>query len=257
MCRFVTLEAGPCGSSFSLPVFTTIRERRLPLSKSNSNLTSFQKASCGNAELFDDLPPPKALVCRAADSPGTLLSEVFDVYHSTFWHLITFRMDRRLMARVDADDILQDGFLATKQRINHWVNDPKYSLFAWVRMTILQTMIDIHRRHLDADMRCAGREISLGGARMPNTTAISLAGGLASNRTSPSGVAMRQESADQLHQAIEMMSDTDQEMIALRHFEGLTNKQAAEVLGLNITAASNRYVRALDRLQEVLKQFGS
>jgi RNA polymerase sigma-70 factor (ECF subfamily) len=49
------------------------------------------------------------------------------------------------------------------------------------------------------------------------------------------------------------MSELDQETIALRHFEGLTNSETAEVLGLSVTAASNRYVRALVRLREILE----
>jgi RNA polymerase sigma-70 factor (ECF subfamily) len=46
----------------------------------------------------------------------------------------------------------------------------------------------------------------------------------------------------------------DQEIIALRHFEDLTNAEAAEALGIQPTAASNRYVRAIVRLKEVLSQ---
>jgi DNA-directed RNA polymerase specialized sigma24 family protein len=42
------------------------------------------------------------------------------------------------------------------------------------------------------------------------------------------------------------------EVLALRHFEGLSNGETAAVLGLQKAAASNRYVRALKRLKEVL-----
>lgn len=201
---------------------------------------------------FDDVPPPAPLVARARDTPDEVLSEAFDAHYQSFWHLVTFRMDRRLMARVDADDILQDAYLAAKTRLHHWTGDPKHSLFVWMRMLVVQTLIDAYRRHIDADMRCAGREVSLGGPRMPHTTAASLADGLAADQTSPSGAAMRGESQAALQRAIGMMSETDQEMIALRHFEGLSNKQAAEVLGLNGTAASNRYVRAIAKLQTAL-----
>ena len=49
------------------------------------------------------------------------------------------------------------------------------------------------------------------------------------------------------------MDPIDREVLALRHFEELTNGEAAAVLGLTKTAASNRYVRALKRLQAVLE----
>jgi RNA polymerase sigma-70 factor (ECF subfamily) len=49
------------------------------------------------------------------------------------------------------------------------------------------------------------------------------------------------------------MDPLDREVLALRHFEELTNTEAAQVLGLSKTAASNRYLRALGRLRTLLK----
>jgi RNA polymerase sigma-70 factor, ECF subfamily len=48
------------------------------------------------------------------------------------------------------------------------------------------------------------------------------------------------------------MDPLDREILVLRHFEELSNSEAATVLGLSKTAASNRYIRALKRLKEIL-----
>jgi RNA polymerase sigma-70 factor (ECF subfamily) len=48
------------------------------------------------------------------------------------------------------------------------------------------------------------------------------------------------------------MDPLDREVVALRHFEQLTNAETAQVLGLEVSAASKRYVRALQRLKEIL-----
>ena len=48
------------------------------------------------------------------------------------------------------------------------------------------------------------------------------------------------------------MDPIDREILALRHFEELNNSETAAVLGLHKAAASNRYVRALRRLKEIL-----
>ena len=45
----------------------------------------------------------------------------------------------------------------------------------------------------------------------------------------------------------------DREVLILRHFEELSNAEAAEVLGIKPTAAINRYVRALKRLRDVFQ----
>jgi RNA polymerase sigma-70 factor, ECF subfamily len=50
------------------------------------------------------------------------------------------------------------------------------------------------------------------------------------------------------------MDPADREALALRHFEQLTNAEAAQVLGIQERAAAKRYVRALDRLKKVLAE---
>jgi RNA polymerase sigma-70 factor (ECF subfamily) len=49
------------------------------------------------------------------------------------------------------------------------------------------------------------------------------------------------------------MDPFDREILALRHFEELRNGEVAQILGLSKTAASNRYIRALERLKAMLK----
>jgi len=49
------------------------------------------------------------------------------------------------------------------------------------------------------------------------------------------------------------MEPIDREIIALRHFEELTNAEVPEVMGLDSSTASKRYIRALKRLQVMLE----
>ena len=49
------------------------------------------------------------------------------------------------------------------------------------------------------------------------------------------------------------MDPLDREVLALRHFEHLTNAEAAEVLGIKEAAAGKRYLR-LERLRAILVQ---
>ncbi len=180
-----------------------------------------------------------------------VLAEQFSQHRQRLWSTVNFRLDRRLIGRVDADDVLQEAYLDALQRINHYLKRPDVSLFVWLRSIVTQTLIDVHRRHLGAQMRDAGREVSLRGA-YTQATSISLAAHLLGRFTSPSQAAVRGEQIEQLQQALDQMSEVDQEVVALRHFEELTNKEVAEVLGLTQKAASIRYVRALARLKDFL-----
>jgi RNA polymerase sigma-70 factor (ECF subfamily) len=168
--------------------------------------------------------------------------------------MVNFRLDRRLCGRVDADDVLQEAYLDAAQRINHYLSKPSMSFFVWLRQIVLQTMIDLHRQHLGAQMRDAAREVSLHRGGYPQATSISLAAHLLGNLTSPSQAAMREEVSRQLEKALEAMSTIDREVLALRHFEELTNGEVAEVLGIQQKAASIRYVRAIARLKDILVQ---
>jgi RNA polymerase sigma-70 factor (ECF subfamily) len=48
------------------------------------------------------------------------------------------------------------------------------------------------------------------------------------------------------------MNELDREVIALRHFEELSNLETAEILDIEPAAASKRYIRALKRLKEIM-----
>jgi RNA polymerase sigma-70 factor (ECF subfamily) len=80
----------------------------------------------------------------------------------------------------------------------------------------------------------------------------SLANLLLGQLTSPSAAALHVEWQQRLQEALNSMDALDREVLALRHFEELSNSETAEVLGLTKTAASNRYIRALKRLNEIL-----
>jgi len=70
--------------------------------------------------------------------------------------------------------------------------------------------------------------------------------------TTASQAAIRVETQLQVQEALNSMDPIDREVLALRHFEMLSNEETAQVLGLKKTAASNRYIRALKRLKTIL-----
>ena len=80
----------------------------------------------------------------------------------------------------------------------------------------------------------------------------SLAAQLLGRYSTPSQAVMRAELKIRLQEALNRMDPLDREVLALRHFEELTNIETAQVLGLKQAAASNRYIRALERLRKLL-----
>ncbi len=180
------------------------------------------------------------------------LAAVFAIHRDRLWRIVKFRMDSRLLGRVEPEDVLQEAYLASAQRIEHYARDGFASPFVWLRVVVQQTLIDVYRRHLGAQMRDAGRDVSLAAPAFSQTTSESMAVFLAASMTSPSQAAVRSEAAEIVRQAVESMDPIDREILAMRHFEELTNGEAAEALGIRAQAASIRYIRALRRLKSIL-----
>ena len=136
------------------------------------------------------------------------------------------------------------------QRIHHFAEKPDTPLFLWLRWIVGQTLVQVHRRHLGASMRSVGNEVSL--SAPADASSISLARRLAADMTSPSQRVVKHEASELLEDAINAMEPLDREVLALRHFEELSNAEVAIALGLKKAAASKRYVRALARLRSAL-----
>ena len=181
------------------------------------------------------------------------LAQLFDFHRPRLRRIVNFRLDRRIYGRVDADDILQEAYLSAEQRMKRLLTDRPDTFFIWLRQIVNQTLIDIHRRQLGAQKRTAKRDVSIYGGWSSESTSASLAFHLLGCLTSPSQAALRTERAQQIDAALMGMSDIDREMLALRHFEELTNSEAAQVLDMTPQAASMSYVRALSRLRQVLE----
>lgn len=180
------------------------------------------------------------------------LAACFAVERPRLARMVQFRLDPRLRGRVDAEDVLQDAYVAAAQRLSALRDVQPMSPLVWFRLIVGQTLIDLHRRHVGAQMRNAERERSIQ-ARLADGTSMTMTFHLLGRFTSPSNAAVRAEMSELLTSALEAMNETDREVLALRHFEELTNKETAEVLGIEPKAASIRYVRALARLKEALQ----
>jgi len=193
----------------------------------------------------------EALLARLEEGDEQALALAFSRHRERLWQMVHFRLDQRLAGRVDEDDVLQDAYLDAAKRLRHFEDHGASSVFLWLRVIVGQTLVDVHRRHFGARMRSVHREVPMHDLYNPQATSVSIASKLLGRLTSPSHAAMRAELSDQLETALADMDPIDQEVLALRHFEELTNSEVAEVLGIQQKAASIRYVRALRRLRQI------
>jgi RNA polymerase sigma-70 factor (ECF subfamily) len=189
---------------------------------------------------------------QAAPDDGQELTELFERYRERLKLMVHLRLDRRLQARVDSSDVLQEAFLEGAERYESYKAKPTMPAFLWLRFLVGQRLTLMHRRHLGVKARAAGREVSLFHGALPEANSESLAAQLLGKLSSPSQVAMRSELQVKLQEALNSMDEIDREVLVLRHFEQLSNVEVAEVLGLAQRTASKRYITALRRLKEIV-----
>ena len=148
-------------------------------------------------------------------------------------------LDRRLQGRIDPSDVIQDAYLEAARRLPEYLRESApMPLFLWLRFLTAQALQALHRRHL---------------ARRPGTpVARSRSAAAAFPRrpprhwphnswaTTPAQRSRHPCRAEaRLEEALNCMDPLDREVLALRHFEQLSNAEYARV-SLSESAATKR-----------------
>jgi RNA polymerase sigma-70 factor (ECF subfamily) len=167
------------------------------------------------------------LVEQAATGDDQAWAELIARHRDRLKQMVAVRMDHRLRGRLDPSDIIQEACLVASKQISNY-------------------------RHLGAQARGVSREVSLYRGAFPEATSEDLALQLAGRLRTPTQEAIRIEQTAALQEAFNALDPIDREILALRHFEQLSNGEAATVLGIDKSATSKRYGRALRRLKGLL-----
>src|SRR5215813_4462783 len=192
------------------------------------------------------------LVIRAAGGDDQAWERLMSDHRPRLQRMIGLRLDRRLQGRVDPSDVIQEAYIDAARRLGEYSKNPPMPFYLWLRFLAGQRLLEQHRRHLGAQARDAGRELSLYRGAFPETTSADLAAHFLGKLSSPSQAAVKIEQKIRLQEALNSLEPIDREILALRHFEQLSNAETAQVLGIDKSAASKRYARALVRLKDLL-----
>lgn len=162
-------------------------------------------------------------------------------------------MDRRLAARFDPSDVIQDALAEAEQRLDEYLRDRPVSFYPWLRHIAWERLVDLHRRHIRAQRRSVTRELRRD-SELPDESVLALGGQLVGSGTSPSGRLIRAELRERVQAALARLAPRDYEVLVLRHLEGLSTDEMAAVLGVGTGAVMTRHTRALVRLRTLLEE---
>ncbi len=179
------------------------------------------------------------------------VNRLLDDHRAAVHRMVRMRLDRRIQRRVDVSDVVQDVLVEANRRLQEYLKDPVMSFHLWIRQITRDRIIDAHRRHRASAKRSVDREQAVAPLG-DDPSSIILAERLCDPELTPAAAATRREMARQVERAITRLSESDHEIIVMRHYEQLTNQEVSQALGLTEPAASMRYLRAIRRLRTLL-----
>jgi RNA polymerase sigma-70 factor (ECF subfamily) len=188
------------------------------------------------------------LVEQAGLSDMVARQQLLESQRARLRRMVAVRIDRRLAARVDPSDIVQEALTDASRHFHDYLRDRPLPFYPWLRRLAWERMIEAQRRHILADRRSVTRERS----RCPfgeNDSSAALADHLLASQTSPSGHLIREENRRRLLTTLAELSPRDREVLVLRYLEGLAPGEIAAVLGISAGAVMTRHTRALSRLR--------
>ncbi len=199
------------------------------------------------------LPEHEEILRQLGDDREEALARFFSEVRDRLARVVAFRLDYRLSGRVSESDVIQDTFVRAAQRIDSYLEKPDMPFFVWLRLEASQRLHEIHRQHFGAEKRDVRREVNMTQKPAGNATSLALAAHLVAQMTSASQIIERAEQINRLERTLSELNELDREVIALRHFEEMSNIETAEILKIEPAAASKRYIRALKRLKEIME----
>jgi RNA polymerase sigma-70 factor, ECF subfamily len=199
-------------------------------------------------------PDTDELVQRSAHGDAAARQELLARHRGRLRQMIGVRLDRRLLARLDPSDVVQEVLVEAHQKLDDYLRDRPLPFYPWLRQIAWQRLVKIHQHH-HARKRQVTREgppVPL----LPDESAEELAQRLAGSGTSPSGHALREEARRRVREALGGLGERDREVLVLRYLEQMSLAEIAAVLGTSVGAVKSRHARALLRLQTLLGEGG-
>jgi RNA polymerase sigma-70 factor (ECF subfamily) len=193
-------------------------------------------------------PNTEALLQRAASGDTTAREQLLSRHRDRLRRMVAVRLDRRLSARIDPSDVVQEALADAAVQLDDYVDRRPLPLYSWLRQFALRRLVDMHRHHLHAHRRSVARERHHD-LPLPDRSAIALVDRLIGSGTSPSGRLIRIEHRIRLREALEGLPIRDREVLVMRYLEQLSSAEIASVLGIGEGAVKMRLLRAAERLR--------
>lgn len=191
-------------------------------------------------------PNPDDLLEQASQGDAQAREQLLVLHRERLRRMIAIRIDRRMAARVDPSDVVQDALAEAHRQLTDYLRERPLPFYPWLRQLAWNRLVELHRKHVLAQCRSVTREERL---VLPEESVLVLVDRLVASGSSPSQRVVREEMRQRVQQALANLSERDREVLILRHLEQLPMAEIAAILGISEGAVKVRHLRALSRLQ--------
>lgn len=193
------------------------------------------------------------LIEHAAAGDDTAAQQLFKLHRQRLRNMIALRLDRRLSARVDPSDVLQEAMAEAHQKLPEYLRTQPIPFYPWLRRIAWEKIVQLHRQHLLAQARAVTREEQIDMA-LPDHSALNLANRLITRGSSPSRRMLQEELKNRVQSALGRLDPRDREVLVLRYLEQLSIEEVAATLEISDEAVKSRQRRALERFSALVEE---
>ena len=186
--------------------------------------------------MWPDASETQNLLHRVAQADASATDELWERYRPALRRMIGLRLDQAVARRVDASDVVQDVLIKASQRLARVSPQPGAAVSSLVasdragsRDRCSSAAPRVGQTHRGSRAGAVRRH----GGSFDDRSSLDLAAQLRDSGLTPAAEALRRELQTRFHATLLRLDDDDREIILLRHFEQLSNSEAAQALGLS------------------------
>jgi RNA polymerase sigma-70 factor (ECF subfamily) len=189
------------------------------------------------------------LIERAGEGDEAAGGQLLARHRERLRRMVAVRMDRRLLARVDPSDVVQEALADAARKLPEYLRQRPLPFYPWLRRLAWERLVKLYQRHIAAGKRSVTRETC---GPLPDESALQLARCVLAPGPSPSDQAVIAELRGRVRAALARLSERDREVLVLRYLEQLSTAEIAAVLGITTGSVKVRHLRALERIRTLL-----
>jgi len=194
--------------------------------------------------------PVTEVVARVQAHDKGALAEFLELRRGQLTAFIERQLGAQLRRKVEPEDVFQEMSAEAVRSLDQ-VDLTGHDPFGWLCRIAERKIIDLHRKHFDAQKRDAAREVPLA-EPAGDQSRQGLINMLVASLTTPSAAFSRNVREARLQEALAELPAELREALRLRYVENLPSKEIAERIGKSDAAVRVMLSRGLRRLQVTL-----